>query len=100
MNTRYETDVVAWAGEQASLIRASRFGKLDLAHIAEGIEDVGKSEQRGLASRMAVLLAHILKWKFQPEKRFIPSQGGDAPFGLLDQHGQVLKQRLPWPPLQ
>ena len=71
MNTRYETDVVAWANEQASLIRAGRFDKLDLAHIAEEIEDVGKSEQRELASRMAVLLAHILKWKFQPQKRSI-----------------------------
>jgi hypothetical protein len=50
--------VVAWANEQASLIRAGRFDKLDLAHIAEEIEDVGKSEQRDLASRMAVLLAH------------------------------------------
>ena len=71
MNTRYETDVVAWASEQASLIRAGRFDQLDLAHIAEEIEDVGKSEQRELASRMAVLLAHILKWKFQPEKRSV-----------------------------
>ena len=71
MNTRYETDVVAWAREQASLIRAGRFDQLDLAHIAEEIEDVGKSEQRELASRMAVLLAHILKWKFQPEKRSV-----------------------------
>lgn len=71
MNTRYETDVVAWAREQASLIRAGCFDKLDLAHIAEEIEDVGKSEQRELASRMAVLLAHILKWKFQPQKRSV-----------------------------
>lgn len=71
MNTSYETDVVAWASEQARLIRAGRFDQLDLTHIAEEIEDVGKSEQRELASRMAVLLAHILKWKFQPQKRSI-----------------------------
>ena len=32
---------------------------------------MGKSEQRELASRMAVLLAHILKWKFQPQKRSV-----------------------------
>jgi hypothetical protein len=37
--------------------------------LAEEIEDVGKSEQRELASRMAVLLAHLLKWQFQPERR-------------------------------
>lgn len=71
MNTSYEADVVAWASEQARLIRAGRFDQLDLAHIAEEIEDVGKSEQRELASRMAVLLAHILKWKFQPQKRSV-----------------------------
>ena len=65
----YETDVVAWANEQAKLIRARQFELLDLERIAEEIEDVGKSEQRELASRMAVLMAHLLKWQFQPEKR-------------------------------
>lgn len=69
MNTRYETDVVAWANEQAALIRAGRFDQLDLAHIAEEIEDVGKSEKRELASRMAVLLSHLLKWQYQPSKQ-------------------------------
>lgn len=67
MNTSYKTDVVAWANEQASLLRASRFDKLELSHIAEEIKDVGKREQREWGRRMAVLLAHILKWKFQPE---------------------------------
>ena len=69
MRTSYETDVVAWASEQARLIRAGRFDLLDLEHIAEEIEDVGKSEQRELASRMAVLLAHLLKWEHQPARR-------------------------------
>ena len=65
----YETDIIAWANEQARLLRAGRFDQLDLAHLAEEIEDVGKSEQRELASRMAVLLAHLLKWAYQPERR-------------------------------
>ncbi|MBY0578618.1 MAG: DUF29 domain-containing protein [Burkholderiales bacterium] len=69
MGTKYETDVVAWANEQARLIRAGRFDLLDLEHIAEEIEDVGKSEKRELASRMAVLLAHLLKWQYQPERQ-------------------------------
>ena len=71
MNTSYESDVVAWAKEQAALIRTGQFDQLDLTHIAEEIEDVGKREQRELASRVAVLLAHILKWKFQPKKRSV-----------------------------
>ncbi|WP_295456274.1 DUF29 domain-containing protein [uncultured Thiodictyon sp.] len=65
----YETDVVAWSNEQARLLRAGHFDQLDLEHIAEEIEDVGKSEQRELASRMAVLIAHLLKWQYQPERQ-------------------------------
>lgn len=69
MGTKYETDIVAWANEQAQLIRGKRFALLDLEHIAEEIEDVGKSEKRELANRMAVLLAHLLKWQYQPERQ-------------------------------
>ncbi len=65
----YDQDIVAWATEQARLLRAGHLEHLDLEHIAEEIEDVGKSEQRELASRMAVLLAHLIKWQFQPERR-------------------------------
>jgi hypothetical protein len=69
MSVAYEKDIIAWANEQASFIRAGRFDFLDLENIAEEIEDVGKSEQRELESRMAVLLAHLLKWQFQPTHR-------------------------------
>ncbi|PZN70566.1 MAG: DUF29 domain-containing protein [Candidatus Methylumidiphilus alinenensis] len=65
----YDIDIAAWAQEQSRLLRAGRFDILDIEHIAEEIEDVSKSEQRELASRMAVLLAHLLKWQFQPERR-------------------------------
>ena len=69
MGIAYEKDIVAWANEQASFIRAGRFELLDLEHIAEEIEDVGKSEQRELENRMAILLAHLLKWQYQPARR-------------------------------
>ncbi|HQV80996.1 MAG: DUF29 domain-containing protein [Agitococcus sp.] len=69
MNTAYKTDVVAWANEQAAFIRAGRFDLLDLENIAEEIESVGKSEKRELASRMSLLLAHLLKWQYQPVRR-------------------------------
>ena len=69
MGTTYERDVVAWAYEQAQLLRSGRLTTLDIEHIAEEIEDVGKSEQRELANRMAILLAHLLKWEYQPALR-------------------------------
>ena len=67
--TNYETDIIAWANQQAWLIRHKQFDLLDIEHLAEEIEDVGKSEQRELASRMAVLIAHLLKWQYQAERR-------------------------------
>ena len=69
VSVRYETDRVACANEQARLMRAGRFDVLDIEHIAEEIEDVGKSEQRERANRMAVFLAHLLKWQYQPDRQ-------------------------------
>lgn len=65
----YETDIVSWANQQAQWLRTKQFHLLDLEHLAEEIEDVGKSEQRELASRMAVLIAHLLKWHYQAERQ-------------------------------
>jgi hypothetical protein len=65
----YDRDIVAWADEQARLLRAGRFDALDIEHLADEIEDVGKSEKREFRSRMAVLLAHLLKWQYQPAGR-------------------------------
>jgi hypothetical protein len=68
-NTSYESDVVAWSHEQARLLRSGQLSDLDIEHIADEIEDVGKSEQRELANRMAILLAHLLKCEYQPNLR-------------------------------
>jgi Domain of unknown function DUF29 len=65
----YEEDFYAWANEQAGLLRAKKFEQLDLEHIAEEIESMGKSEKRELLHRLAVLLCHLLKWTFQPNLR-------------------------------
>ena len=67
--TDYNADIIQWARQQAALLRAGHFSALDIEHIAEEIEDVGKSEERALESRLAVLIAHLLKWQYQPEKR-------------------------------
>lgn len=67
--SKYDTDFHAWANEQASLLRAGRLSEADIENIAEEIESMGRGEKRELASRMAVLLAHLLKWQFQPGLR-------------------------------
>jgi hypothetical protein len=65
----YEQDFYAWANEQAALLRAGRLSEADIAHIAEEIESMGKSEKRELVSRLTILLLHLLKWRFQPGRR-------------------------------
>ena len=69
MGTAYDTDFAAWAAEQAGLLRAGLVNSIDFRNLAEEIEDMGKSEQRALESRLQVLICHLLKWKFQPEQR-------------------------------
>jgi hypothetical protein len=69
MSETYDRDFYAWANEQAALLRAGRLSEADIAHIAEEIESMGRTEKRELVSRLAVLLLHFLKWQFQPERR-------------------------------
>lgn len=68
MSETYDRDFYAWANEQASLLRAGRLAEADIAHIAEEIESMGKTEKRELVSRLTVLLLHLLKWRFQADR--------------------------------
>ncbi len=68
-NTLYETDFYAWTQHQAQLLRDRRFDDLDLENLAEEVETVGRSDKRQIDSRMEKLIAHLLKWKFQPGAR-------------------------------
>ena len=69
MSDLYERDFFAWSTEQAALLRAGNLSHADIAHIAEEIETLGRSEKRELVSRLTVLLLHLLKWRFQPARR-------------------------------
>ena len=65
----YDGDLYTWSQEQAALLRARKFDQIDLEHIAEEIEDMGKSERRALESYLEALLLHLLKWQYQPSFR-------------------------------
>ncbi len=68
-NVAYAEDFYGWLTNTAQLIRIGDFDDLDFEQIAEELESMSKSERRELASRLTVLLAHLLKWQYQPEKR-------------------------------
>jgi hypothetical protein len=65
----YDADYLAWAEQQADHLRAGRLRELDLANIAEELEDMGRAEWRELENRLEVLLMHMLKWDYQVARR-------------------------------
>ena len=67
--SEYEKDFYAWLMDNAKLLREKKFTEIDIEHIAEELESMGKSEKRELINRLTVLLAHLLKWQFQAVKR-------------------------------
>jgi hypothetical protein len=70
----YEADFYLWSYEQAELLRQGRFSELDLPNIIEEIESLGRSDKRALTSAYRVLIRHLLKWQYQPQKRSVSWQ--------------------------
>jgi hypothetical protein len=73
MAAKSDTDFHAWTFEQAAKLRAGE--PVDAETIAEELESLGRSEQQQLTDYLAVLLQHMLKSEFQPERH---TPGWDA----------------------
>jgi hypothetical protein len=67
--TSYDTDFFAWTQEQARLLRAGKLAEIDLVNVAEEVRSLGSSEKREIRNRLTILIAHLLKWKYQPGVR-------------------------------
>ena len=67
--THYETDETGWLDQTAELVRERRLAEVDLDTLAEYLTDMARRDRREVSSRLALLLAHLLKWQLQPDKR-------------------------------
>ena len=66
----YDQDFYAWTQQQAVLLRAKGvWRELDYGNLAEELESLGKRDRRELERRLEVLVMHLLKWCYQPERR-------------------------------
>jgi hypothetical protein len=65
----YEDDETAWLETMAELFRERRFDELDYASLFEYLSDMARRDRREVESRLKLLIAHLLKWTCQPEKR-------------------------------
>jgi len=67
--TTYDTDFYLWTQQQAALLRQGQTMELDMANLAEEIEDMGKNNRLALESSLSNVIMHLLKWRYQPERR-------------------------------
>lgn len=65
----YEQDETAWLEAMAALAAQGRHAELDYLNLSEYLADMVKRDRREVFSRLVTLLAHMLKWEYQPERR-------------------------------
>ncbi|ACB53607.1 hypothetical protein cce_4259 [Crocosphaera subtropica ATCC 51142] len=67
--TLYEEDFCLWLETTAELLKNRQLENLDYDNLIEEIETMGRSERNSLKSNLVVVLMHLLKYKYQPQKR-------------------------------
>jgi hypothetical protein len=69
LKSLYDQDFYAWVEQTAQLLQSHQWDAVDLENLIEEVVDLGKSQQRALQSALRLVLSHLLKWKYQPERR-------------------------------
>ncbi len=69
LTTLYEHDETAWLEAMARVARQGDLEQLDHQNLAEFLTDMARRDRREVESRLASLIAHLLKWHHQPDKR-------------------------------
>ncbi|HAG84125.1 MAG TPA: DUF29 domain-containing protein [Cyanobacteria bacterium UBA12227] len=65
----YETDFYSWTQQQINWLKTQDWNQVDTVNLIEEIEALGRKERQELRNQLGVLLGHLLKWQFQPDKR-------------------------------
>jgi len=65
----YDKDIIQWVEKQVSLIKEQRYTEIDWVNILEEIEDLSKREKQRFLSSIRLIIQHLLKWEYQPEKK-------------------------------
>ncbi|TVQ15257.1 MAG: DUF29 domain-containing protein [Leptolyngbya sp. DLM2.Bin27] len=65
----YDSDYLRWLAETAERLRSGQFDQIDVLNLAEELDDMGRSEKRAVESNLEVLLRHLLKYRYQGDRR-------------------------------
>ncbi|MFM6040349.1 MAG: DUF29 domain-containing protein, partial [Sphaerospermopsis kisseleviana] len=84
----YNEDFYLWIETTAKQLKNGNFAEIDLENLIEEIESMGRSEKRALKSNLLILLMHLLKYKYQPDKR------SNSWLSTIFEHRRRLKEEL------
>ncbi|WP_124977008.1 DUF29 domain-containing protein [Aphanothece sacrum] len=65
----YDRDYLLWLEKTVQLLTDGKLKELDIPNLIEEIKDMGISQKKALKSNLKVIFWHLLKYKYQPEKR-------------------------------
>jgi hypothetical protein len=65
----YDQDYFLWLEQLVQLLRSQNFADIDLENLIEEIAEMSGSQKQAIESNLEVLLMHLLKYQYQPEKR-------------------------------
>jgi hypothetical protein len=69
LNSLYQSDFNLWLEKNLALLKERGFAQLDIDNLVEEIEDMGNNRKDALESNLMRVFQHLLKWKYQPQKR-------------------------------
>lgn len=62
-------DYYGWAQETIEKVTPREIKRGEYRQLDRGVGGYGKNERRELRNRLAVLVAHLLKWQCQPNRK-------------------------------
>jgi hypothetical protein len=65
----YEQEFCLWVEQALVLLRKGNLTDLDLENLLEEIAGMSNSQKQALESNLKIILTHLLKYKYQPDKR-------------------------------
>lgn len=88
---QYAQDLQSWIQKTITQLRNQEFEALDVEHLIEELEDLGKSDKTSFVSNLKILLAHLLKLKIQQDA---PDTMKQSWFNSIDEHRERITDIL------
>ena len=87
LQLEYERDFYSWIYQTIELLKQRQFAAIDIDILIDELESMAKRDKRELVSRLMILIAHLLKWQFQPHQRSASWRGS-----IREQRIQIMRQ--------